>query len=454
VLTRDAVSFVKHPAAQNTSTPPSALEDIIRDPDVHYTIKLCAGANPAVPFDALLRLADERTEHHAIKKNSSPETWWDLREDLARHPDVTPEMLTKLASNSAPEVRAIVAANVVTPPDLCRTLAQDSQYSVRAAAARNPSTPPDVLATLATDSDTGIRWMVLNNPALPPNVLAILADDPYDNVRYTVARNHRTSSDTLERLIYNGSPQVQEAVAGNQSTPPHVLRLLGSAGDIIRYSVARNPSTPVDVLTAIVLDATNTYNVRRTAAANPTTPVEVRVRFLASSTDVADLLMLAELSTTQLSAAPQHPAIVHLRESALITAAQHESVTWPDKPRSVYDLPGRGSLPWTTVDPRIAALDNTYVTVGGIDLTVTVLTSRHALRMNATYMGNCTESYAPQIASGDAAMLALRDESGATRYNVELNQYHGDWFLGQVNTRHNRGVKPAEVEAIRAIVPQ
>jgi hypothetical protein len=119
----------------------------------------------------------------------------------------------------------------------------------------------------------------------------------------------------------------------------------------------------------------------------------------------------------------------------------------------VYDLPDRTALPWVGVDPRIRSLEGTALVVDGAELWITVLASRHALHLNATYMGNCTENYALQIANGDTAMLALRDRNGTTIYNVELNQRGDHWTLGQVNTRHNGGVGTEEVEAIRAVVP-
>jgi hypothetical protein len=143
----------------------------------------------------------------------------------------------------------------------------------------------------------------------------------------------------------------------------------------------------------------------------------------------------------------------HLRESATIAAAPRHDVAWPEKPRSVHDLPGRTALPWTGADPRVLALEGTPLVVGDATLTVTVLRSHHALHLNATYMGNCTESYAPQIARGDTAMLALRNHKGDTVYNVELNQRGGRWTLGQVNTRYNGGASNADIEALRALLP-
>jgi hypothetical protein len=187
---------------------------------------------------------------------------------------------------------------------------------------------------------------------------------------------------------------------------------------------------------------------------NPATPLDIRVEFLAQSNDVADTVNLALLAAVHPITAPAHPALTRLRESATLAVAQRADVPWPDKPRSVYDLPNRTALPWTDIDPRILALEGTTLTVRGVELTVTALRSRHALHLNATYMGNCTESYAPQISSGDTAMLALRDASGTTVYNVELNQRDDHWTLGQVNTRHNAGVSPEEAEALRAVVPQ
>jgi Leucine rich repeat variant len=43
--------------------------------------------------------------------------------------------------------------------------------------ARNPNTSPEVLSRLAEDPDAGVREVVAYNPNTPPEVLAPLAGD-------------------------------------------------------------------------------------------------------------------------------------------------------------------------------------------------------------------------------------------------------------------------------------
>jgi hypothetical protein len=254
----------------------------------------------------------------------------------------------------------------------------------------------------------------------------MFAGDMAHNAIRAVAAGRITVTDMLQALRVTYGERVRLHMAEATTTPSEILRELANAPEsAILHAVARNP----------------------------TTPVAIRTRLLMQSTDVADRVECARQASADPTAAfrPPHPAITHLREVALVAVRGGTDVLWSDRPRTVYDLPGRDAVPWTI--PRVvSALNGATLFVRDEALVVSVLDSSHELRNNATYMGNCTESYASDIAAANTAMLALRTTSGTTRYNVELRQENEQWVVGQVNSRYNAGASPEVVTAVQTFI--
>ncbi len=103
-------------------------------------------------------------------------------------------------------------------------------------------------------------------------------DDWY--VREAVARNPTTPPDVLRSLGNEETESrvwVRKAVAENPSTPEDLLRSLGNEATesmgTVRQAVARNPNTPVDTLRSLGNEATEPHwRVRQAVAKNPSTP--------------------------------------------------------------------------------------------------------------------------------------------------------------------------------------
>jgi hypothetical protein len=139
-----------------------------------------------------------------------------------------------------------------------------------------------------------------------------------------------------------------------------------------------------------------------------------------------------------------------------MVAVSGVEVKWPDKPGSIFDLPGRGALPWS-IDAAVLTLNDKVVHDGSKKYTLEVLESPHALKQNANDMGNCTyKSYAKHIAEGRCVIVALRGKGEKNKedkifYNAEfVANDNGTWALGQVNSIRNEGnVPPLVTEQLR-----
>jgi hypothetical protein len=112
--------------------------------------------NPNTPAKAL----------SIILENHSDERTW---RDVAKHPNVTPEILTRLSTCEYPRILFMVAAHPETPTELLVAFAlRDAE--LQQAVARNPAAPTDVLERLSRLEDAGVLYALAQNPNTPPAI--------------------------------------------------------------------------------------------------------------------------------------------------------------------------------------------------------------------------------------------------------------------------------------------
>ncbi len=210
-----------------------------------------------------------------IKKAKGPKTSFKQLRKLQEHPEV--------------EVRRALLDNpnlVPTQGDgklhtgLLETLACEFPEEVAAH-------PAFVLYALIEPAQE-MGWVVIEvvkrtaDVGLIEQVLRSWGADHWE-VRYWVAKNPNTPLDVLRTLgnkFTESKCKVREAVAENPHTPPDVLRLLGNEETEddadVRQAVARNPTTPEDTLRSLGNQKTESVgDVRQSVAQNPNTPLDV-----------------------------------------------------------------------------------------------------------------------------------------------------------------------------------
>ena len=144
--------------------------------------------------------------------------------------------------------------------------------------ARKEDTPPGILAVLAHGDNVSARVFVAANPSTPAAALRHLyATDECAVVRERLARNKSTPTDVLEKLVRDQDRQVQVALAGNPSTPEAALRRFAKSRLVyMRGNVAANKNLPSSVLTRLAGD--DSVQVRFVVADNPSTPIAALAR--------------------------------------------------------------------------------------------------------------------------------------------------------------------------------
>lgn len=286
-------------------------------------------------FDALTTTAQWRAARSRLLDR-------DLAEHLVHHPDsglrttlvgnkrLDTELLTALAQDEDPRVRAAVALrpdatealrtaiSAGLPPDIpswrvdwveelhddpeaMRRLAASASVAIRRTVARARHLPPDVLDRLSHDPDPRVRsnlarfcedapaglllevalrrqdpYLGLTHPNFPRHTLLRFADDPDPRRRRLALDSPDSTGDLAESFADDPHELVRaRAAADPRLSPATVLRLLDSPRRI-REGAIRNPRLPIPHLIRLLRDPATA----EAAAGNPALPATVIHRLI------------------------------------------------------------------------------------------------------------------------------------------------------------------------------
>jgi hypothetical protein len=191
-------------------------------------------------------------------KRPTPEENW----RTALSYQTSPETLEALSWSLDERVREAVAENIRTPRDVLARLAKDEDDDVRVKVAANDLTPKSAQLALAYDKQQKVLLALAGNELAAPAALSVLAnyrgseEQPDELVRLAVARNGSTPPDVLANLASKEQPlDVRASVAANHSADPSLLAQLSSDPEPqIRVAVAHNSSRPPEVLARLLTD--------------------------------------------------------------------------------------------------------------------------------------------------------------------------------------------------------
>ena len=265
--------------ASDPATPAGVLKALANSNDV-VVLDLVA-SHPNTSLGVLLKLsrglvvhaarsrvtpADDRAvKMRAVQNNNNDSVWLltrlaknpqpEVRAVAARDPLMPPTTLKRLSGDYASLVRQCVALNESTPHSVLGRLSEDSEMHVRRCVAANRSCAPEILVALAADRLRFVRARAVANPTLPAEVAARCAGDRAQAVRAAVAARTDTGSETLAVLAGDAKCRVTRAVASNPNCPADVLERLAHHDDYMtRGYVGANGATPHAVLETLAAD--------------------------------------------------------------------------------------------------------------------------------------------------------------------------------------------------------
>ena len=225
---------------------------------------------------------------------------------LASSPSTDREVLSRLAGDKSPEVRAAIASRDDAPGDAIQGLAFDSSPYVRRmalsnplirvnmsmlerseaediAAARNPSLGEGEIGVLSRSQHASVRCIIARRDDISPSIVDALAADPDENVRAAIAGNVVTDFEHRELLTHDEYPFVRARAAGSMGgSERERSRLFDLAGDDyaeVRAAVAGNPSTDQGTIRSLwdydPAGQGTSVSTRAFIAGNPSAPADL-----------------------------------------------------------------------------------------------------------------------------------------------------------------------------------
>jgi len=191
----------------------------------------------------------------------------DSRGSAIGHSKFPIEAIEEMANSEDKEVRFDAVTTGRLSAETLTRLSEDEYWRVRGKVAEDEKTPPEALAKLATDEKyEGVVDALLKNKSLPSELFEPILKRAKegDNKGATHPTNTVPNYETHE---WNPAPaylysNAQGLAASNPQAPEELLRAIvaNSLNDPVssnwhaRSEVARNPSTPIDLLQALAKD--------------------------------------------------------------------------------------------------------------------------------------------------------------------------------------------------------
>jgi hypothetical protein len=136
-------------------------------------------------------------------------------EDIVRHPNVTPDLLIKIADQCSIGLYTTISMNGKTPAlALEQMYKKTNDFYIRGWIVNNPNTPEnlvtDFINTALRDSNRrNAYWAVAGVDRISPSLLEKLSDDRDDQMRLSVAHNYFTPIATIQRLLNDSNENVK-----------------------------------------------------------------------------------------------------------------------------------------------------------------------------------------------------------------------------------------------------
>jgi hypothetical protein len=192
--------------------------------------------------EVLRRLAG-RCEHEAVREAATRELSIRGEEEPTRS-SVTELVLvpeTELVWRAASDdlyQRAAVAGHPELTPDIMIRMASDTRAEVRASLAKNPNAPIEILDFLGGEKSVTVRRAVASHPRARPELLDQLALENDYEIHWRLALNIGTPAALLARLAADSSPEIAVSAMLNPSTPPLALEDVAAGDDRLLSGLA------------------------------------------------------------------------------------------------------------------------------------------------------------------------------------------------------------------------
>lgn len=241
--------FSRAVVGRHPSTPAATLLALTEDE--HLEVQEAVVSNPRCSEDVVERLCRSRFR--------------DVRRSAAVHPRLTSRLFEALLERSDSELRESLAwRNDLDASTLARIL--DKEPSVDHVVARHPNVTPQLLLRVASSQSRWTLEFVARNPLAPAEALELISKQELSfDVKAALANHAATPAHVLNQLA--GDPDVRPALSWRRDLPGEAqLICAGASASIVRQAIARYGTDP-RALTLLLKDPVT--GVRAALAENP-----------------------------------------------------------------------------------------------------------------------------------------------------------------------------------------
>ena len=247
-----------------------------------WLVRAAAARNKGTPPNIISKLAKDA--HPLVRalalQSQSPEPSTKSKRSASasfNRQRVWNEIRAFLKGTSGKMVQDLLLKNARTPRSILSQIwklreAEIKKYKIdeREEFATDPSAPASLLKVLIKDQNWYVRMSVSGNPSTPVSLLEELSKDKDEDVREAVASNSSTPVSLLEVLASDKDPSVRGAAASNSSMPMLALgKLVRDKNKWVRVYLAENSKLPLSLLEVLAKDKNE--RVRANVAIHPNT---------------------------------------------------------------------------------------------------------------------------------------------------------------------------------------
>ncbi len=213
-------------------TPPNVLSKLVRVSNVYVKTLIAMRAN--CPSNIQTQLYENGAE--------------DVLEALSYNSDLDKNLCAKMIANKT------YAQNIATYIRLDDEIFDMLSLQHRVDLAHNETLTLRMQKALISIHDENIMLALSSNKKLDKNIVEKLFSDISEEVHTNLYANINTPKERLEQAYKNKA--YHHSLSCNTNTPEHILKKLSESNDSnILEALAKNPSTPVEVLYQLQLDS-------------------------------------------------------------------------------------------------------------------------------------------------------------------------------------------------------
>jgi hypothetical protein len=193
-----------------------------------------------------------------------------VRELLTQNPHTPDWVKERLATSEHSGDRLFMAQSQFATSQVLSMLARDESPMIRAEVAKNPKTPLETLQKLANSEEELSLQKLAENLAITPELLRILQKKPSPSVLIRLLQNPALHADTKQKILESAPPGILPQIAKDAASPEVLQALFQLSPNLkIKRALAVNPHLPDGVLDSLKKERDNV--IQKALADRPTT---------------------------------------------------------------------------------------------------------------------------------------------------------------------------------------